>query len=87
MGNDDKLGVRDVTSRKLSEGTPLSHATWTPGPNPSAFFSRTGAFGRRGDKPPFKQLHPKGYDSGDCRTFTSDLLSGQVKYLQGQDEY
>ena len=41
----------------------------------------------REDKPSFKQLHQKGDDSGDCRTFTSDLLSGVVKYLQGQDEY
>ena len=39
------------------------------------------------DKPPFKQLHQKGHVGGDCRTFTSDLLSGQVKYPQELDEY
>jgi hypothetical protein len=80
-------GSGRYVSQKLSEGTPLSRATWTPGPNPSTFFSRTGAVARREDKPPFKQLHQKGYDGGDCRTFTSDLLSRQVKYPQGLDEY
>jgi hypothetical protein len=49
-----------------------TQATWTPGPNPSADVSRSG------DKSPFKQVHRKGDDSGDCRTFTSDLLSGLV---------
>lgn len=66
--------VQDVTSHKPS---PLGQATCTPGPNSSADFSRTGA---RGDKSPFKQVDRKGDDSGECRTFTSDLLSGLVGY-------
>jgi hypothetical protein len=41
----------------------------------------------RGDKSPFKQVYRKGDNSGDCRTFTSDLLSGLVEYPQEQEEY
>ena len=81
-------GFGTLRLAKLSEGTPLSVVQRGPLVQISAHsFPVTGAVARREDKPPFKQLHQKNDDSGDCRAFTSDLLSGQVKYPQGLDEY
>jgi hypothetical protein len=82
------FGTLRVTSHNTIRRNPLLVVQrGPPGPNPSTFFSHTGGAARREDKPPFKQQHQKGDDGGDCRTFTSDLLSGQVKYPQGLDEY